>query len=520
MKTNLLRNLRRISQGIFLLLFLFLFIQTESQGADELGYPVKIFLDFDPLILVSTLLSSHVIIGGFLLSFILIIITVILGRVFCGWICPLGTLHTMVGSFKKGRARTIHPRWYRFKYYILLFILASSVFTAQFAGIFDPISFLIRSLSLSIYPIFTFIIRAFFDTVYVLHIPIITNVSEFIYDLLKQSILSFRQPFFFQGIFIGLIFFIVLALNLYERRFWCKYLCPLGALLGILSRYALLKRSVSEGCPSCGVCENVCQGGAVIDRDGTWRGTECLYCMDCDDLCPHNAVNFGFGSTDKPASMNLERRHVFTSIIAGITAVPLLRITPFSKKGFFDTPLIRPPGALKERDFLERCVRCGECMKVCITNGLQPTLVEAGLEGLWTPRLVPTIGYCEFRCTLCGQVCPTGAIRKLTLKEKEEIKIGMAVIDTGRCLPHAYGTPCIVCEEVCPTPEKAIWLEERSIINRSGGKIAVKQPKIDLERCIGCGTCEANCPVRGKPAIYVVNSNESRSDDNRLLLGF
>jgi len=520
-KTNLIKNLRRISQGIFLLLFLFLFIRTESQGADELGYPVKIFLDFDPLILISTLLSSHVIVGGFLFSLVLIAVTMILGRVFCGWICPLGTIHNMAGSLKKNHTKAIHPQWYRFKYYILLFVVVSSIFTVQLAGILDPIAFLIRSLSLSIYPLFTLTIRGFFDTVYALHIPIITDISEFIYDILKQSILSFQQPFFFQAIFVGFIFLTVLGLNLYEKRFWCKYLCPLGALLGILSRYALLKRSVSEGCTSCGVCEAVCPGGAVIDADGrTWRGTECLYCMDCDDLCPHNAVNFGFGSTDKPASMNLERRHVFTSIIAGISAVPLLRITPISKKGFFNTPLIRPPGALKERDFLERCVRCGECMKVCITNGLQPTLIEAGLEGLWTPRLVPTIGYCEYRCTLCGQVCPTGAIRKLTLKDKQEIKIGMAVIDTGRCLPHAYGTPCIVCEEVCPTPVKAIWFEERSIVNRSGKNVVVKQPKIDLERCIGCGICETLCPVKGKPAIYVVNTNESRSDDNRLLLSF
>ena len=124
-------------------------------------------------------------------------------------------------------------------------------------------------------------------------------------------------------------------------------------------------------------------------------------------------------------------------------------------------------------------------MKVCITNGLQPTLLETGLEGIWSPRLVPKIGYCEYRCTLCGQVCPSGAIRRLSIEEKAATKLGLAMIDKGRCLPYAHATPCIVCEEVCPTPVKAIWLEEVTVKDRDGNKKRVKQPHIDLELCIG-----------------------------------
>ena len=107
-------------------------------------------------------------------------------------------------------------------------------------------------------------------------------------------------------------------------------------------------------------------------------------------------------------------------------------------------------------------------MKVCITNGLQPTLFEAGVEGLWSPVLVPRIGYCEYRCTLCGQVCPTGAIKKLSLEEKAKVKIGLAMIDKGRCLPWAHATPCIMCEEVCPTPKKAVWFEKAQVRDRKG----------------------------------------------------
>ena len=157
-------------------------------------------------------------------------------------------------------------------------------------------------------------------------------------------------------------------------------------------------------------------------------------------------------------------------------------------------------------------------MKVCITNGLQPTFLEAGFEGMWSPVLVPRIGYCEYRCTLCGQVCPTGAITELKLEEKVNVKIGLAMIDKGRCLPYAHATPCIVCEEVCPTPKKAIWFEHNKAKDRHGRVVAMKQPRVDLELCIGCGICETKCPVVSKPAIFVTNIGESRTKESQLLL--
>ncbi|MFH0813166.1 MAG: 4Fe-4S binding protein [Pseudomonadota bacterium] len=513
-----MRIYRKISQGLFLLTFLFLFLQTESKGGDELGYPVKIFLDFDPLLFISTLLSSHAVSKGFYFSFTLLIATIILGRVFCGWVCPLGTLNNLVSSLKKVRPPAAHLNWHKVKYYIFIFLLAASLFTLQLTGILDPLSFLTRSLSLSIYPVFNYVIRAIFDTIYNINPHFIVNLSEFLYTIVKKSLLSFQQPFFQQALFLGFLFLLILGLNLVEKRFWCKYLCPLGALLGILSRYAFLKRSVSEGCDSCGACNLACQGDAAPDSKENWKNTECLYCMNCDDLCPHNAVSFGFIKKRAAASMDLGRRKVIASITTGVLAVPFFRITPLSRSSSLNPNLIRPPGSLEEKEFLKKCVRCGECMKVCITNGLQPTFLDAGLEGIWSPVLAPRIGHCEYRCTLCGQVCPTGAIEKLELEDKQKIKIGLAMIDRGRCLPYAHATPCLVCEEVCPTPKKAIWLEPATGKNRKGKEIILKQPKVDLDLCIGCGICEAKCPVIGEPAIYVINTGESRSKENQLLL--
>jgi len=513
-----MKNARRITQGLFLILFLFLFFQTESKGRDELGYPVKIFLDFDPLILLTTLLSSHAVEKAFYLSLILVVMTLLLGRVFCGWVCPLGTLNNMTGFLRKTSGREKRAGWYRLKYLILFFLLVSSVFGMQLVGIFDPLSLLIRSLSVSINPIFNYGLTAFFDGIYRLDAKPLTGISEPMYMMMKKFLLAFQQPYFIQGTFIGSIFLFVLGLNLRENRFWCRYLCPLGAFLGILSRFSLLKRSVSEDCTACGACNKVCQGNAAPHEKEEWKDSECFYCWNCDDVCPQNAVSFGFAGKKRTAAMDLGRRRVLTSVAAGIAAVPLLRADSHAKQGYENPWLIRPPGSLAEREFLSGCVKCGECMKVCITNGLQPTLFEAGLEGIWSPILVPRLGYCEYRCTLCGQVCPTGAIKRLKLEEKAKVKIGIAMLDKGRCLPWAHATPCIVCEEVCPTPKKAIWFEEAKVRDRSGKESVVMQPRVDLELCIGCGICETKCPVGSRAAIYVTSIGESRSKENQLLL--
>ncbi|MGE5894169.1 MAG: 4Fe-4S binding protein, partial [bacterium] len=349
-----MRNLRRITQGIFLLLFLFLFIQTESKGMDELGYPVKLFLDFDPLILVTTLLASHSAAKWFYLSLILIVITLVLGRVFCGWVCPLGTLNNMVGSLRKMNAKRVSLNWHRVKYFILVFLLASSVFTLQLVGVMDPLSLLIRSFSLGIYPFFNYLTRAFFDSIYALNPPVVVDVSESVYSFLKRTVLAFQQPSFIQGFFIGILFLIVMGLNLFERRFWCRYLCPLGALLGVLSRFSLLKRSVSEGCTECGACAGVCQGNASPDVKGGWKDAECYACYNCDDVCPQNAVSFGFRGKKEAAGTDLGRRRVIVSVLSGVFAVPLMRSVPIARSPLLSPTLLRPPGSLEEREFLKR----------------------------------------------------------------------------------------------------------------------------------------------------------------------
>ena len=501
MKYLSIPNFRRLSQGFFLLLFLFLFIQTESQGDDVLGYPVRLFLDFDPLLTITTLLASHAVGLAMGLSAIILIASVFLGRFFCGWICPLGTLHDLSGIPNRSTRKIAGPAWRKLKYYVLIFLIAASVMGLHLTGMLDPLSFLVRSLSLSIYPLFNELIRFVFDGLYNLDIPAVTAVSEPVYAFLKSSVLSFNQPRFDQVLFIGLLFLAVLSLNLFEKRSWCRYLCPLGALLGFVGRLSPLNRSVAEGCNACGVCRHRCPGGADPDQKEGWRQSECLYCGNCSDCCPRQAVSFGFRKGVAGAPLDLQRRSAVISVAGAFAAVPLFRYLPVSD--FSSHKPLRPPGAAQEKEFLKQCLKCGECMKVCITNGLQPALLQAGLEGLWTPMLVPRVGYCEYHCTLCGQVCPTGAIRPLNINEKMKFKMGLAEIDEKTCLPYADGVPCIVCEEVCPISPKAILFDEVRVKGRDGTEKLVKQPRVDKDRCTGCGICENKCPVEKGSAIIV-----------------
>lgn len=507
------KQLRRVSQILFLIIFFVLLIKTDYSGQNEIPYPVKIFLDFDPLALLSTLISAHSVPLMLLLSLILAGLTILLGRVFCGWVCPLGTLANAFSFFRKTHdySRGEKSRSSRYKYLLLFFVLGGALAGIEIAGIFDPISIIIRSFSLSIMPAVDWLARAVFEPLYALNIPLLSEFSDGILSLLEKTILPFRSVFFRQALLVGLLFTGILAAGRFVTRFWCRILCPLGALLALLSRFQTLKLRMNEKCTACNACSAVCQGGAKPHvRDG-WSQSECLMCFNCEKECPEGALywEFSLKHTSKDR-IDIGRRRFGQAFGMGVLMVAFQRSSSVAQR----TPplLIRPPGSVKEDEFLKRCIRCGECMKVCITGGLQPTMLEAGMWGIWSPLLVPVIGYCEFNCTLCGQVCPTGAIQELSVPEKQKVKIGLAFVDTGRCIPFAFGRPCIVCEEFCPTPKKAIYFKK---IKGPKGE-TVNAPVVDIDLCIGCGICETKCPVNDIPAIRVTSAGETRNPDKIL----
>jgi len=514
-KYRFIQILRILSQTIFFLLFIYLFLGTHFTGEDYIGR-VEIFFHFDPLLALATFIASRTVLASFALAAITIVITFVLGRVVCGWVCPLGSVHQFISFiFKKTKllkpknAQDNHLVW---KYYLLIFILVGTLFSLDLIGIFDPLSLLYRSFTVAIFPALSYGFEAFVGFLYQINISSLGDtLAQFFENLALNS--TFRQGFFIGTIFIG-----ILLLNLTRERFWCRYLCPLGAFLGLLSRWNVVKLKIdSQKCIKCDLCNIHCQTQASPFPEEKWKSSECVYCYTCSSICPTSAIGFPLESTpEKIEKVNLSRRKlIFTSLLAAF-AVPFFRISPASKRS--SPKLIRPPGALPEEKFLQKCVKCGECMKACPTNALQPALAEAGPEGIWTPILVPKIGYCEYYCSLCTQVCPTGAIKELTIEEKTQVKIGLAWVDKDRCIPYNLGTPCIVCEEHCPTSPKAIKLVRIEVMLPDGTIKTPVAPVINTDLCIGCGICENKCPVMDKPAIYVTSIGESRSEQNQLFL--
>ncbi|MDO9017065.1 MAG: 4Fe-4S binding protein [Deltaproteobacteria bacterium] len=540
-----LRNSRRVSQAFFLFLFLFLLVRTEFRGSFSGGatvrmpYPVEAFLLADPFIALMTFLSSHTVYRALWWSVGMVAVTVIFGRVFCGWICPFGTLHHFfawlfpnpksgTGGGRRVRANMTHP-YQNVKYYLLGAFLVAAVCGSAIGGLFDPICICVRAIGLAVLPAVSYITGRGLDQVSQTNIHLFQQGSDVTRDALVATVLQPRQYFFHQTWVIGGLLFAVLLANRWIPRFWCRALCPLGATLGLIARNALFGMEKDHSkCTDCNLCLVDCQGADSPQGGVKWKQDECHMCLNCETACPEDVIKFRFLPNRRSAALaqdGLDRRKVIVAAAVGAAALPLARTSDTIDANYYDR-LIRPPGSVPERDFMERCIRCAECMKVCPNNALHPAFLESGIEGFWTPILIPRIGYCEPTCVLCGQVCPTGAIQKITEEQKlgnpvrhvEPIKIGTAFYDHGRCLPWSMATPCIVCEEFCPTSPKSIWVEEIDVPDRNGQMVHVQRPHVDPQLCIGCGACEKVCPVQDRPAVYVTSVGESRSRTNVILL--
>jgi polyferredoxin len=640
---------RRICQIFFSALFIW-FCLVSTLGAQwwQLrGWPVNWIIQLDPLVGLGTLLATGALYAGLAWGLLSIVLTVVLGRFFCGWVCPLGALQQFMGYLGKRRlkikqkfARNQYHRLQAVKYWILVFLLASSCFEllnqplrwsqeqplffwlllsglaalavmviwhvsrslkqtalllAAFTllgvilhvlpaehlfprpalqiGLLDPIPLLYRSINLAILPLADG-----------LHLPFNTT------------------PRLYEGAWlIGSIFFLALFMPLRVPRFYCRFICPAGALFGILGRYAIWRIGKSESaCKDCHICEKNCEG--ACSPSGAIRISECVLCLNCMADCHHGLMTYQTtpSAAGEITAPDLSRRAFMVSLASGAAAIPMVRLDGLLAENW--TPnLVRPPGSLTEADFLTRCIKCGQCMRICPTNVIQPAGLEFGLEALWTPTLNFRIGSsgCQYKCIACSHICPTAAIRPITLAERigqgsfhqqGPLKIGTAFVDRGRCLPWAMDRPCIVCQENCPVSPKAIFtrvvyspirlagplivqnadnhtavltqpaltpaqlstgdyvcqlagqtesgahpiktntsntitLASNSPWNvppRPGEQLTVsirlQRPFIDIDKCIGCGVCEHECPVKGQRAIRITAENETRSRRHTFIL--
>jgi ferredoxin len=335
---------------------------------------------------------------------------------------------------------------------------------------------------------------------------------------------------FVGSFWIGAIFLFFVLMNLWKPRFFCRVVCPLGALLGAIASKSVFRiNRIVDKCTDCDLCLLRCEGAS--DPQSLVRQAECFSCMNCIDDCPEDALEFTMFRQDKKQVVpypDMSRRQVVFAGVLGLVAAPALRNNGLVNDENFSAKMIRPPGSVEEAEFLERCIKCDQCINACPTNVLQPaTLAEGGIEAVWTPVMNFHIAHCQLKCNLCSEVCPTGAIRRISVAEKlgegpyaeqGPVRLGTAFIDTTRCLPWANQVPCVVCEEVCPVAPKAIQTHDEETKDVFGQMVVLNKPFIVPDLCIGCGICEAECPVQDQPAVYVTAVGESRSKNRRLLL--
>ena len=473
----------------------------------------NIFFRFDPLAALTTMLAARAWLAPFALAFITVGLTLVLGRVWCGWICPLGTLLGWLRFPAAGRrSGSVAPALRRVKYVLLGVIVVLAALTNLTLMVLDPLSLLTRTMTASVIPGFVYLVDAL-ERAGITWGPTV-GVVQWVESTFRGPVLPTIQPRYEQGVALFLLLLAVVLLSAFADRFWCRYLCPLGALLGLVSqgpgaapgheRRLRRLRRLRHRLP------RRCDRGRRPERRRERRGAGSRRDLRVHDV-PRLPRRLPDGErhdtgTRPPgpwAEYDPGRREAVLAVAAGVGTALLLGTGV--ARAVKRPGLIRPPGAQDEGRFLARCLRCSECMKACPTSGLQPTLAEAGLEGLWTPVLRSRLGYCDYACHACGQVCPSGAIPPLSLPRKREQVIGLAVIDKDRCLPWAADTPCIVCQEMCPVPDKAIVLEGDRLVTRpDGGKSRIARPKVVASRCIGCGICEYKCPVEGTSAIVIV----------------
>jgi polyferredoxin len=511
---NIVRT-RQISQIFFFLLFLwFCLVASLGERWWELrGWPINLFLQLDPLVALGTIITTGTLYAGLLWALATIVLTVVLGRFFCSWVCPFGTLHHVVGFLankNQALSKKVSKNRYRgaqsIKYILLVFLLGAatgdliarpagaSVDRSAALGLILAVVLLIlvvfclkrvysKSPQLS-WPAYGLVSLVLFFGVFYGHdlvvsslqtglldpIPLVTRSVHLVVLPMLHGTAQWLAPaprYAIGAWLLGAVFLTALLLNLIIPRFYCRFVCPLGALFGVLGRFSLWRIGKTESqCSQCLRCEAHCEG--ACSPSGKIRVSECVLCMNClpcdDDLIRFRTEPSEAGEIVSP---DFSRRGLVLSLFSGVVAVPVARLGGIVGENW-SPRIVRPPGSLAESDFLKHCIKCGQCMRVCPTNIIHPAGFQGGLEGLWTPVLNFRVGTsgCQYNCIACGQFCPTAAIRPLTLEEKQgkgdfstagPIRLGTAFVDRGRCLPWAMDRPCIVCEENCPVSPKAIF---------------------------------------------------------------
>lgn len=438
---------------------------------------------------------------------LLIALTLVVGRIYCSVICPLGVLQDII-SWSSGKRK---KKKYRFTYSTEKKLLRYGVLILFIIALIGGIGSL--TALLAPYSSYGRIAQNLFAPLYGWGNNFLAYLAERAdsYAFYRTEVWLKSLPTFCIAL-ATLIILIILAWR--NGRTYCNTICPVGTLLGILSRYSLFRPVIhTEKCNSCTLCSRKCKASCIDSKAHHIDYSRCVACMDCIDVCKHGAISlqYRFKKTAPQQSKETlkgqpadQARRQFLSVTAGLAATATLKAQEKKVDGGLavieDKKIperktrIVPPGALSIRHFAQHCTACQLCVSVCPNEVLRPS---SGLLTLMQPEMSYERGYCRPECTRCADVCPAGAIRPISKADKSSTQIGHAVWIKKNCIPLTDGVECGNCARHCPAG--AIQMVPSDAANPQSLKI----PVVNTERCIGCGACENLCPARPFSAIYV-----------------
>ncbi len=453
--------------------------------ADKESVEAEAFLALDPLVSFTTAIAARSWVWSLTWAGVILLVGVLIPRGFCGYVCPLGTLIDIFDATIGKRVRRFRVAkdgwWVHLKYHVLAVTLAAAMAGLLVSAVVAAIPVVTRGVLFILGPIQTGALRGWHQ------VPPIT----------AGQVVSV-------ALFLG-----VFLVGLLRPRFWCRHVCPTGAVFSLCNLLRATERKVAADCVDCHKCVGICPFDAIHGEDYSTRTLDCTLCQTCGGVCPTGAIRFAerwsredvrtHSRSDESRTAPSRRGFLGSTAFGVATALGIRRFLGADLKDASAAELpVRPPMSVPEDDFLRLCIRCGECFRACPNDVLQPLDFQQGLEGLWTPRVAADWSGCDPSCNNCGQVCPTGAIRALPLGEKRVARMGLAVVDQSACLPWIRSRKCQQCVDECTAAGYDAIEFERVGVQVDGDGMPLEgtgylSPVVLADRCVGCGLCQSVC---------------------------
>lgn len=443
--------------------------------------------------------------GAVLWLAVLVLITWLAGRVYCSVLCPMGILQDIfswvsrITSKKRRRYKYSKPHtWLRIGVLVAAAVCLAAGFTVV-VSVLDP------------YSAFGRIAAGLLKPVYLAGNNVLAAISA-----KTGSYAFYREPVFIASVssFVVAVGTLLTVgyMSWKKGRLYCNTICPVGTILGAVSKYSLIKvRIDKDKCVKCGACAAKCKSSCIDFKNKEVDNSRCVDCYNCLGTCKYDALHYSApklkkgkaADTKEDAPANQSRRRFIATSAAVVAAAPALYAQGDAKriwqdKGYQRINPISPPGSLSHRHLREKCTACHLCIAKCPSKVLKPAFLEYGAAGMMQPMMYFDRGFCNYDCTICSDVCPNGALQHIPREEKHMTQVGRVVFRREACVVVTSGTSCGACSEHCPT-------QAVTMVPFEG---ALTIPKTDPDICVGCGGCEFICPVRPLRAIYVEGNVE------------